>query len=66
MQSDLSNWMEKLFMSNGFRVKVVSYEEIATSLGVALPSPVNHDTVLFIAQQLKFSDDQVMNVSIKW
>ncbi|AEE82165.1 unnamed protein product [Arabidopsis thaliana] len=59
LQSDLSKWMEKLFMSNGFRVKIVSYEEIAASLGVVLHSPVNHDTVLFIAQQLKFSDDQM-------
>lgn len=47
-------------MSNGFRVKTVGYEEIAADLGVALHSPANHDTVLFIAQQLKFSDDQVM------
>lgn len=49
-------------MSNGFRVKIVSYEEIAASFGVVLHSPVNHDTVLFIAQQLKFSDDQVLSL----
>lgn len=47
-------------MSNGFQVKIVRYEEIATSLGVVLQSPINPDTVLFIAQQLRFSDDQVL------
>ncbi|XP_010456040.1 PREDICTED: uncharacterized protein LOC104737538 [Camelina sativa] len=59
LQPDLTKWMEKLFMSNGFRVKIVKYEEIAASLGIVLQSPVNHDSVLFIAQQLKFSDDQM-------
>ncbi|CAA7033706.1 unnamed protein product [Microthlaspi erraticum] len=58
-ESDLTKWMEKMFMSNGFRVKIVSYEEIAVSLGVVLHSSGNHDTVLFIAQQLRFSDDQM-------
>lgn len=60
MQSDLTKWMEKLFMSNGFQVKIVSHEEIAASLGVELHSLVNNDTVLFVAQQLRFSDDQVL------
>ncbi|KAJ4905452.1 S-adenosyl-L-methionine-dependent methyltransferases superfamily protein [Raphanus sativus] len=58
-QSDLKKWMEKLFMSSGLQVKIVSYEEIAASLGVVLHSQVNHDKILFIAQQLRFSDDQM-------
>ncbi|KAG2331266.1 hypothetical protein Bca4012_019156 [Brassica carinata] len=58
-QSDLKKWMEKLFMSNGFQVKIVSYEEIAESLGVVLHSQVNHDKIMYIAQQLRFSDDQM-------
>ncbi|ESQ37901.1 hypothetical protein EUTSA_v10028823mg [Eutrema salsugineum] len=61
LQSDLTKWMEKLFMSNGFKVKIVSYEEIAVSLGVVLHSQVNHDRILFLAQQLRFSDDQMEN-----
>lgn len=59
VQSDLTKWMEKVFMSNGFGVKIVSYEEIAASLGLVLHSSGNHGTVLFMAQQLRFSDDQV-------
>ncbi|KAF8075544.1 hypothetical protein N665_1087s0013 [Sinapis alba] len=58
-QSDLKKWVEKLFMSNGFQVKMVSYEEIAVSLGVVLHSQVNHDKIMFTAQQLRFSDDQM-------
>lgn len=61
-QSDLKNWMEKLFMSNGFKVQIVSYEEIAASLGVVLHSQVNNDKIMFIAQQLRFSDDQVIEI----
>lgn len=49
-------------MSSGLQVKIVSYEEIAASLGVVLHSQVNHDKILFIAQQLRFSDDQVIIV----
>ncbi|KAG2330870.1 hypothetical protein Bca52824_002050 [Brassica carinata] len=58
-QSDLKKLIEKLFMSNGFQVKIVSYGEIAATLVVVLPSQANHDTVMFIAQQLRFSDDQM-------
>ncbi|KAF3543539.1 hypothetical protein DY000_02003301 [Brassica cretica] len=58
-QSDLEKWKEKLFMSNGFKVQIVSYEEIAASLGVVLHSQGNHDKIMFIAQQLRFSDDQM-------
>lgn len=58
-QSDLKKWVEKLFMSNGFQVKIVSYEDIAAILGVVLHSQVSHDKIMFIAQQLRFSDDQM-------
>lgn len=50
-------------MSNGLQVNTVSVEEIAASLGVVLHSQVNHDKIMFIAQQLRFSDDQVIIVS---
>ncbi|CAN8248033.1 unnamed protein product [Cochlearia groenlandica] len=59
LQTDLTKWMEKLFMSNGFKVKIITYEEIATSLGVVLNSQVSQDKVMFVAQQLRFSDDQM-------
>ena len=50
--------MEKLFLSNGFRVNIFSHEEIASSLGKSL-APGSYKNVLFVAEQLRFSDDQV-------
>ncbi|KAJ0111820.1 hypothetical protein Patl1_00990 [Pistacia atlantica] len=51
-------WMEKLFMSNGFRVGMVSYSEVASSLGKEL-APGYYKNILFVAEQLRFSDDQM-------
>lgn len=45
-------------MSNGFRVNMINHEEVARSLGKVL-APVNYKNILFVAEQLRFSDDQV-------
>lgn len=58
VQSSTRQWMEKLFMSNGFRVNMINHEEVARSLGKVL-APVNYKNILFVAEQLRFSDDQV-------
>lgn len=50
--------MNKLFMSNGFRVNMISYDEVASSLGVKLAAG-DYKNILFVAEQLQFSDDQV-------
>lgn len=45
-------------MSNGFRVDLVGYDEVAKSLGKE-ESPGEYKNILFVAEQLQFSDDQV-------
>lgn len=50
--------MNKLFMSNGFRVDMIGYDEVAKSLGKEV-SPGDYKNILFVAEQLQFSDDQV-------
>lgn len=60
VQSSTRQWMDKLFMSNGFRVNMISHEEVARGLGKVL-APANYKNILFVAEQLRFSDDQVRN-----
>jgi hypothetical protein len=50
--------MDKLFMSNGFRVDMISYEDVAMNLGKQLAAG-HYKNILFAAEQLRFSDDQV-------
>ncbi|KAG0474224.1 hypothetical protein HPP92_016081, partial [Vanilla planifolia] len=53
----LQRWMEKLFLSNGFQVKVVDYNELARDMhDLPKAGPAN---VLFVAKQLKLSDAQM-------
>ncbi|KAI8522662.1 hypothetical protein RHMOL_Rhmol13G0013600 [Rhododendron molle] len=52
--------MEKIFMGNGFRVKLISYSEVAAKLGREL-APQDCKGLLFVAEQLRFSDDQMEN-----
>lgn len=58
LQSSTEKWMGNLFMSNGFNVEIISYNEIAKSLGKEVV-PRDYGNVLFVAEQLRFSDDQV-------
>ncbi|KAL5795623.1 hypothetical protein ACOSQ2_000443 [Xanthoceras sorbifolium] len=51
-------WMDKLFMSSGFRVDMVSYNEVASKLNKEL-APGSYKNILFVAEQLRYSDDQM-------
>ncbi|OMO81949.1 Leucine carboxyl methyltransferase [Corchorus olitorius] len=57
-RSSTKKWMDKLFMSNNFQVEMIHYDGIAKSLGKELVSR-DYRNILFVAQQLRFSDDQV-------
>lgn len=58
MKPSAEKWMNKLFMSNGFRVDMIGYDEVAKSLGKQV-SPGEYKNILFVAEQLQFSDDQM-------
>ncbi|KAK9129250.1 hypothetical protein Sjap_009737 [Stephania japonica] len=51
-------WMDKLFLSNAFRVDTIAYEEVARDLGTDLPAG-EYEYLLFIAEQLRLSDGQM-------
>ncbi|XP_021280859.1 uncharacterized protein LOC110414120 isoform X2 [Herrania umbratica] len=57
-RSSTEKWMDNLFMSNGFNVEIISYNEIAKSLGKEVV-PRDYGNILFVAEQLRFSDDQM-------
>lgn len=46
-------------MSNGFRVDIVGYDEVAKKLG-KIAAEEAEENLLFTAHQLRFSDDQVI------
>lgn len=57
-QSNTKEWLDNLFMSYGFRVNVIGYDEVAKMY--ARDSVVGeYDNLLFVAEHLRFSDDQV-------
>lgn len=56
--------MDKLFMSNGFGVSMINYKEAASSLGKEL-APGYYRNILFVAEQMRFSDDQVQQLIIQ-
>lgn len=60
-QSSTKRWMDKLFMSNGFKVEMIHYGEVATNLGKELASS-ECEYILFVAEHLRFSDDQVRQI----
>lgn len=67
-QSSTRQWMDKLFMSNGFLVDMISYEDVAMNLGKQLAAG-RYKNILFAAEQLRFSDDQVRRLvftTIQW
>ncbi|OVA12706.1 Leucine carboxyl methyltransferase [Macleaya cordata] len=57
-QPDMQNWMDKFFMSNGFRVEVIAYDEVARKVGRDPPSG-DCRNIPFVAEQLRLSDDQM-------
>ncbi|QCE12979.1 S-adenosyl-L-methionine-dependent methyltransferase [Vigna unguiculata] len=58
IKSNIRQWLDKLFMSKGFRVEMINYEEIAGSYGKDFASGHNN-SILFAAEQLLHSDDQM-------
>ncbi|KAF8387873.1 hypothetical protein HHK36_026535 [Tetracentron sinense] len=56
-KSSAERWMDKLFMSNGFRVDIMDYDEVARNVGKDPPSE-DCGNKLFVAEQLRLSDDQ--------
>ncbi|KAK4407959.1 O-methyltransferase 1, chloroplastic [Sesamum angolense] len=57
-QSTRTKWMDKLFMSHGLKVKMIKHDEVARNLGKE-SAPGDHKNILFVAEQLQFSDDQM-------
>ncbi|XP_043711066.1 O-methyltransferase 1, chloroplastic [Telopea speciosissima] len=57
-KSTTQKWMDKLFMSNGFQVEMISFEDVARSVGRDPPSG-GYKNILFVAEQLRLSDDQM-------
>ncbi|KAG9443820.1 hypothetical protein H6P81_015160 [Aristolochia fimbriata] len=51
-------WIEKLFIRNGFQVSFITYEEVARNWGREPPLG-DYENVLFVAKQLRLSDDQM-------
>ncbi|XP_059659565.1 O-methyltransferase 1, chloroplastic isoform X1 [Cornus florida] len=51
-------WMDRLFMSNGFRVDMIGYDEVARNLGKE-PASGDYKNILFVAEHLRFSDNQM-------
>ncbi|XP_047328498.1 O-methyltransferase 1, chloroplastic [Impatiens glandulifera] len=58
-ESSTTRWMEKVFMGNSFSVDMINLNEFARSLGREEPAWVEYDYIHFVAQHLRFSDDQM-------
>lgn len=50
--------MYEVFMSYGFRVQIIGYDDVARSLGREQVEGIP-DNLLFVAEHLRFSDDEV-------
>ncbi|KAL3336452.1 hypothetical protein AABB24_032281 [Solanum stoloniferum] len=59
--SAIKKWLDDLFMSYGFRVKMIEYGEVAQNLRQDSAKRVSEvgTSILFIAEHLRFSDDQM-------
>lgn len=59
MQDERHEWIERFFMSLGFQVNIVGYDEI-TEGEHSDESSENNKSFLFSAEQLRFSEAQVI------
>lgn len=59
LQEKRHKWTDKLFMSHGFRVNVVGYDEIAKNVDLDEPFD-DTKNIVFSAEQLRFSDAEVL------
>ncbi|KAH0751298.1 hypothetical protein KY290_030530 [Solanum tuberosum] len=59
--SAIKKWLDDLFMSYGFRVKMIEYDEVARNLRQDSAKRVSEvsTSILFVAEHLRFSDDQM-------
>ncbi|KAK8499489.1 hypothetical protein V6N12_011574 [Hibiscus sabdariffa] len=57
-KSSTEEWMDNLFMSNGFKASMISYNDVAKSLGKVV-KPGEHENILFVSEQLQLSEDQM-------
>ncbi|KAF5181578.1 S-adenosyl-l-methionine-dependent methyltransferases superfamily protein, partial [Thalictrum thalictroides] len=57
VQPDTRRWIDRIFMSNGFRVEVISYDEVVKDIRRNPPSG-DCKYILFVAEQLRLSDVQ--------
>ncbi|XP_076924365.1 O-methyltransferase 1, chloroplastic-like [Bidens hawaiensis] len=55
VKSTVEKWMDDIFMSYGFRVRIIGYDEAAKNLGQERVVG-DSDCVLFVAEHLRFSD----------
>ncbi|XP_055829942.1 O-methyltransferase 1, chloroplastic [Solanum dulcamara] len=60
-QSAIKKWLDDLFISYGFRVKMIEYDEVARNLSKNSAKRASgvSTSILFVAEHLRFSDDQV-------
>ncbi|KAL6957901.1 hypothetical protein U1Q18_034336 [Sarracenia purpurea var. burkii] len=58
IKSSNQRWVDKLFIGNCFQVELISYSEIAVNVGWEPPAG-DYKNVLFVAEQLRFSNDQM-------
>ncbi|KAK7284643.1 hypothetical protein RJT34_19393 [Clitoria ternatea] len=58
IKSNTKQCVDKLFMSNGFRVEMVNYERVAESFRKDFATG-HCNNILFVAEQLRHSDDQM-------
>ncbi|KAD3068673.1 hypothetical protein R6Q59_017302 [Mikania micrantha] len=58
IKSSMEKWMYEIFMSYGFRVRIIGYDEVAKKLGQKHVIG-DSDCLLFVAEQLRFSDDEM-------
>ncbi|XP_052112970.1 O-methyltransferase 1, chloroplastic isoform X2 [Arachis duranensis] len=58
IKSNTKPWLNKLFMSNGFRVEMINHKGVSESSKEEFGS-AHYSNKLFVAEQLRLSDDQM-------
>ncbi|KAL1369259.1 hypothetical protein AAHE18_02G183000 [Arachis hypogaea] len=58
IKSNRKQWLDKLFMSNGFRVEMINHKGVSESSKEEFAS-AHYSNKLFVAEQLRLSDDQM-------
>ncbi|MED6121397.1 hypothetical protein PIB30_029773 [Stylosanthes scabra] len=58
IKNNTKQWMDKLFMSNGFRVEMINHKGVSETSKEEFAS-AHYSYKLFVAEQLRLSDDQM-------